>query len=136
MRRIIGGLAGLGLIAGAGHVVYNNHGATVQIEGPNGQVQNVNIPFGKKEFSCPAGTHDKTEPLLIRMGRIKLTLRGVDAELRRIDKKYPGSHAPHAVVVRYNADVRRGRRLVKASNATTDEYNAILEHDCTAKSGR
>ena len=121
-------------MAGAGSVAYHGHSATVQIKGPNGQVHNVNIPFGKQQYSCPAGTNDKTEPLLIRMGRIKLTLKSVDAELNRIDKKYPGSHAPRKVVLRYNADIRRGRRLVKAANATTDAYNAILDHDCTRAS--
>ncbi len=137
MRRIIAGLAGLGLVAGAGSVAYHNHGATVRIKGPNGQTQTVNIAFGKQRFDCPAGTHDRTEPLLIRSARIKLTLRGIEADLRRIDRKYPkGSHRPpRSVVLRFNAELRRGQRLERAGAATVRQYNAILDRDCTPTSG-
>ena len=131
MRRIIGGLAGLGLIAGAGSVVYNHHGATVQIKGPNGQVQNVHIAFGKQHYQCPSGEDSKLNPVLIREGRIKLTVQGLEADLRKIDRKYPGKHAPHSVVTRYDADVVRGRRLLKAYRAAVHEYNGILGRDCT-----
>jgi hypothetical protein len=131
MRRIIGGLVGLGLIAGAGSVAYNKHGATVQIKGPNGQTQTVHLAFGKKHFQCPSGEDSKLNPVLIRQGRIKLTVNSLETQLERIDHKYPGKHAPHSVVMRYTADVSRGKRLLKAYRASVHEYNAMLTRDCT-----
>ncbi len=132
MRRIVAGLAGLGLVAGAGSVVYNHHGATVQIKGPNGQVHSVHLAFGKQHFQCPPGEDSKLNPILIRQGRIKLTLNGLETDLRKIDHEYPtAKHAPHSVIRHYNADVSRGRRLLKAYRSSVHEYNATLARDCT-----
>ena len=142
MRRIIAGIASLGLIGGVGSVVYNNHGATVRIRGSNGQMQSVHIGFGKHRYECPSGESQKLNPLVIREGRIKLTMKDVVAELRRLKAKPPGAHASrqaiaryNAVVPRYNAALRRARRLGSAFDATAHQYNAIIDSDCTAASG-
>ena len=137
MRRIIGGLAGLGLIGGVGSVIYNhNHtGATVQIRGKNGQVQSVHLDFGKKQFNCPSGEDAKLQPFLIRQGRIKLTLKDVASDLKQIETKYPLSkheRVPHYVVVRAKADIKRGKRLLTAYDGAVHQYNAELHRDCTA----
>lgn len=135
MRRILGGLVGLGLVGGAGSVIYNHHGgATVQIRDKNGHVQNVQLDFGKKSFSCPSGEQAQLEPLLIRQGRIKLTLQGVDKDLQKILKEYPGAHPniPHAVLVRAKSEYARVKPLVKAYRAAVDQYNAKLRRDCAA----
>lgn len=140
MRRLIGGLAGLGLIAGTGSVIYNHHGgATVQIKGPNGQVHNVHLDFGKQHYSCPSGEEAKLNPLLVRQGRIKLTLNGVAHELHLVEQKYPGrkalKSAPTHVLVQVRADLKRGDRLAKAYSAAVKEYNATLNRDCSPSSG-
>ena len=134
MRRILAGLVGLGLAAGAGSVVYHNHGATVKIKGSNGQVQNVHIAFKGQQMSCPSGEGDKVNPLVIELGRIKLTLKGVETDLRRFAAKYPSrkrlAHAPRQAVVRFKDELTRGKRLESAYNAITHRYNATLDADC------
>jgi hypothetical protein len=144
MRRIIAGIAGLGLIGGVATVVHNNHGATVRIRGRNGQMQSVHIPFGKKQYQCPPDENKKLNPILIRQARIQLTVKEVMADIRRLKAKYPypGAHGSRQAVARYNAGVkpinaaaRRGQRLLAAGNATVNEYNSILHRDCTAAPG-
>lgn len=136
MRRLIAGLAGLGLIGGVGSVVYNHNqtAAIVQIRGKNGQVHSVHLDFGKKQFSCPYGEDSKLQPLLIQQGRIKLTLHGVENELQQIAAKYPSksSKPPHSVAVRFVSEYKRGKLLLKAYQASVNEYNATLHRDCTA----
>jgi hypothetical protein len=134
IRRAAAGLAGLGLIGGAGTVIYNNSGdATVKIkDNATGKVQTVRIAGGNgRSFSCPDGERAKLEPYVIRLGRIKLTLRQVRREERKIEQQYPSDRAPHRVVVRYNALGRRDDRLVAAYNAEVDTHNAIIDRDCT-----
>jgi hypothetical protein len=136
VRRIIAGLAGLGLAAGAGSVVYNHNGATVRIRGANGQVQNVHIRFSGKRYHCPSGEDAKLNPLVIRAGRIKLTIKHVDAELMRIKAKYHhASKAPRPVVMRAYAEIKQAKRLESAFNADVDRYNAVIDADCTPASG-
>lgn len=135
LRQAAASLAGLGLIGGAGTVIYNNSGdATVKItDDKTGKVQTVQIrAAGGKSFSCPVGTNDKLEPYDIKLGRVKLTLQQVRRAERKIDQRYPSHRAPGAVVDRYNALVRRDRRLVAAFNALVDTRNAIVDRDCTA----
>lgn len=133
LRKAAAGLAGLGLIGGAGTVVYNNNGdATVKIKDDRtGKVQSVFLGGGGKSFSCPSGTHDKVEPYDIKLGRIKLTLQRLRREERGIEKRYPSNRAPNRVVVRYNALGHRDDRLVAAFNAEVDARNAIIDRDCT-----
>lgn len=142
MRRLIAGLAGLGLIGGVGSVAYNHNGATVRIRGSNGQMQSVHVGFGKQRYNCPSGEDAKLNPLVIREGRIKLTMKSVEVELRRLKQKEPGAHASRQAIVRYNASVprynaaiRRARRLMSAFDATAHQYNRIIDSDCTAASG-
>jgi hypothetical protein len=135
------GIAGLGLVAGAGSVAYNhnNKSATVHIRGANGQVQSVHIGFTGRQFSCPSGEHNKLNPLVIKAGRIKLSLKGVEADLRSVDEKYPSrkllAHAPRGVIERFSAELERGKRLESAFNANADRYDAMIKADCTASSG-
>jgi hypothetical protein len=139
VRRIIAGIAGLGLVAGAGSVAYNHHGATVRIRGSNGQVQNVHINFSGRKMSCPSGEHNKLNPLVIQIGRIKLTLKGVEAKLRGIVAKYPTrkqfAHAPLPVLERFKADIKQGKRLESAFNSSVHRYNSVLDADCSPASG-
>jgi len=133
MRGIIGGLIGLGLIGGVGSVVFNHHGATVQIRDKNGHVQSVHLDFGKQHFQCPSGEEAKLQPLLIRQGRIKLTLQGVEKDLQQVTKQYPGKHphVPHKVLVHVTAEYARFKALVKAYHSAVHQYNAMLDRDCT-----
>jgi hypothetical protein len=125
---------GLGLVSGAGKVAYDkNGGATVKItDSKTGQVQTVHIAAGGKGFSCPAGTRAKLEPGVIQLGRIELTLQKVRGQEHAIETRYPGRVAPHAVVVRYKALVRREGRLVAAYNADVDTHNAVIDRTCKA----
>jgi hypothetical protein len=79
IRRTVGaGLAGLGLIGGAGAVAYNEDGsATVTVKDKAGVAQTVRLESGGKTFSCPDGTEEKVSPHDIRLGRIDLTIRRV-----------------------------------------------------------
>jgi hypothetical protein len=134
LRKVAAGVAGLGLIGGAGTVVYNNNGdATVKIKNKEtGQVQTVRLNGADGDsYSCPQGTHDKIEPHDIRLGRIKLTLQQVRREERKIERQYPDHVAPGTVVDRVRALVRRDDRLASAYNAEVDTRNAILEQNCT-----
>jgi hypothetical protein len=134
IRGAVAGVVGLGLIGGAGSVVYDDSGtATVTIKDRNnGTEQRVRLfgDSGGKTFSCPASTEDKLSPHDIRAGRITLTLRQVRRQKRRLERRYPGEHAPRAVIDRYDTLHRRDIRLVKAYNAEIDAHNAILEADC------
>jgi hypothetical protein len=127
------GLAGLGLIGGAGTVVYHDNGdATVTITNSKGEVQSVTLDAGGQSFSCPNGTTDKVKPHDIKLARIELTLRQVRRAEEKIQRQYPGNEAPAAVIDRYNALGRRDNRLVDAFNAEVDARNAIIDRDCTA----
>ena len=128
------GLAGLGLIGGAGTVVYHDNGdATVKIKDQRtGKVQSVTIHGGGATFSCPGGTRDRLEPYDIKLGRIKLTLQHVRRAERAIELQYPTHTAPSAVVDRYRALLRRDNRLVSAYNGDVDARNAILNRVCTS----
>jgi hypothetical protein len=134
VRKAVSGLTALGLIGGAGSVVYNSHGdATVKIKDASGHVQTVQISANHaKAFSCPTGTHDKVAPLDIKLGRIKLTQQSVKRSELAIEHKYPvNSTPPRAVLVRYKALLRQDDRLTAAYNATVDKHNAIIDKLCT-----
>lgn len=130
---MVAGVAGVGLIGGAGTVVYNNHGdATVKIKNEKtGRVQSVRIEAGGKSFLCPVGIDDKLRPHDLAAARIKLTLRQVRREEQVLLRKHP-SGAPDPVVTRFNALRRRDDRLVAAYNGEIRSHNAILRRDCTA----
>jgi hypothetical protein len=132
VRRIAAGLTGLGLIGGAGAVAYNDDGsAKVTITDKQGRKESVTIGGGGgQSFTCPDGTQAKLEPIDLRAGRVKITLRHVDKRLDAMGKRYPGGKGPHDAVVRYNALVKRNHRLVRAYNAAIDEHNAVLNSDC------
>jgi hypothetical protein len=133
LRKAAAGLAGLGLIGGAGSVVYNHHGdATVKIKDAAGNVQTVRLGSGNgRAFSCPDGTSDRLQGTDITAGRIKLTLQKLRREEAALERRYPhGRGASRTVIVRYNAMVRRDNRLVDAFNAEIDAHNAILHEDC------
>lgn len=134
VRRVVAGLVGLGLVGGAGTVIYNHNGSTtVRIkDAKTGRVETVNIGGGGKSYSCPAGTNKKLEPYDLEAGRIKLTVLRVRHLERRIELRYPGHNAPAAVALRYNALLRRDDRLVSAFNRMVDAHNAIISRDCTA----
>lgn len=135
IRKLAAGLAGLGLIGGAGTVIYNHNGSTtVRVkDSKTGKVESVDIGGAGKAFSCPAGTHNKLEPYDLEAGRIQLTLLRVRSVERGIERRYPGHHAPTVVARRYNALLRRDDRLVSAFNRVVDAHNAILSRDCTSK---
>jgi hypothetical protein len=134
VRKVAAALVGLGLIGGAGKVAYDkNGGATVKITDENGQVQTVHIAGDGKGYSCPSSTADKVDSAAVEVGRIELTLQQVRRVERRIERQYPKSVAPHSVVVRYNALLRRDHRLVVAYNAEVDAHNAILDQKCKAQ---
>lgn len=133
LRRAAAGLAGLGLIGGAGSVVYGHNGdATVKIRDPqSGKVQTVHIGSGGgPRYSCPRGTHDRLAPYDIQAGRIKLTLLRVRRQELALERQYPSHRAPHRVVLRYRALRRRDDALIAAFNAEVDARNSILERDC------
>jgi hypothetical protein len=125
------GLAGLGLIGGAGAVAYNEDGsATVTIKGKSGGEQTVRLEAGGKSFSCPDGTEEKLSPYDIELGRIHLTIRQVRRQERKLETRYPDHNAPAPVADRDNALLRRDKRLVSAYNSTVDRRNAIIDADC------
>jgi hypothetical protein len=133
VRKVASGLAGLGLLGGAGSVVYNQHGdAIVKVTDKSGHVHKVRIDAGGKSFSCPSGTHDKVAAMDIRLGRIKLTLLGVRRTETTIERRYPANATPpRAVAVRYNTLRQRDHRLVVAYNAQVEAHNAAIRQDCT-----
>jgi hypothetical protein len=132
IRKAAAMVTGLGLVGGAGSVVYNQHGdAIVTIKDKAGHTQTVSIASGGARFSCPSGTHDKVAPHDLRAGRIKLTLQQVRRTELRIERQYPGGNAPGSVVARYHALAGRDHRLVAAYNAEIDAHNAIIGSDCT-----
>lgn len=133
LGKLAAGVAGLGLIGGAGTVVYNNHGdATVKIKNEKtGRVQRVRIKAGGKSFLCPVGIDDKLKPYDLVAGRIRLTLRQVRREEHVLLAQYPGG-APASVVTHFNTLHRRDDRLVAAYNREIRGHNAVLRHDCTA----
>jgi len=108
--KVATGLAALGLIGGVGHVVYNDHGApTVNVKGSDGVTHTTTLPTNGVRFLCPdiAAERAALRPLTMEMGRIKITMQGVDKYTDRYQQ----------LLDRFNADV--------------DEYNARLAQDCT-----
>jgi len=132
IRKAAAMVTGLGLVGGAGSVVYNQHGdAIVTIKDRAGHTQTVSIATSGAKFSCPNGTHDKLAAHDVRAGRIKLTLLQVRRTEDEIERLYPGGNAPTSVVTRYHALANRDHRLVAAYNAEMDAHNAIIDSDCT-----
>jgi hypothetical protein len=133
VRKAVAALTGLGLLGGAGTVAYNNHGdATVKIKDAHGQVHTVVIRSnGGKQFSCPSGTDEQLKPYDVQAGRIELTLQVVRRSERAIEARYPGSVAPHTVVVRYRTLHARDNRLVAAYNAQVTAHNSLIARNCT-----
>ena len=133
-RTVGAGIVGLGLIGGVVAVVYNSDGtATVKVKDKKtGVEQTVRLYDnpGGKTYHCPPGTDDKLSPHDIRAGRIKLTLRQIRRQERKLEARYPDHTAPAPVADRFNALLRRDDRLVSAYNRTVDTRNAILKADC------
>ncbi len=134
LKQAAAGAVGLGLIGGVGAVAYDDDGnATVTVTEENGKKHSVQIGgAGGKRFSCPDGTEATLEPIDIRAGRAKITLRQVKKKIVRIEKRYPSGQAPGKVVDRYNKLVKRHGGLVDAYNTAIDQHNAVLEQECEA----
>lgn len=49
---------------------------------------------------------------------------------RKLETRYPDHNAPAPVADRYNALLRRDKRLVSAYNSTVDRRNVIIDADC------
>jgi hypothetical protein len=133
IRTVAAGIVGLGLVGGAASVVYDNGDATVTITNPKtGQTQSVTITGDDgRTFSCPSGTREKVEPMIVTMARIDLTLQKVRSQIRRIENEYPGHVAPGSVIAQYEALALRDKRLVTAYNDTVGQHNAVIDRDCT-----
>jgi hypothetical protein len=137
LRKAAAGLAALGLIGGAGSVVYANNGdATVKITNQKtGKAQSVRLRSVGDGYLCPEATHDKLKAHDIKLGRIKLTWQPLRREARKLEREYPQDrqgvrHAPRAVVDRYNAIIRRDDQLVAAYNAEVHARNAMADREC------
>jgi hypothetical protein len=57
-------------------------------------------------------------------------LNGMEAALKKLDKKYPGRTAPPATADRYNALLARARVQLKTTNQAIDRYNQTLRDAC------
>jgi hypothetical protein len=130
--KVAGGLAALGLVGGAGAVATNDDGTTtVTITDKQGRTESVEIAGDDgRRFLCPDGTEAKLEPIDIRAGRVKITLRRVNKRINAIERRYPERKAPGNVVDRHNGLVKRHGRLVDAYNDAVDAHNAVLASDC------
>ena len=130
--KIVGGVAALALIGGAGAVAYEDDPTTtVTVTDKQGRTETVAIAGDNgRRFLCPDGTEAKLEPIDERAGGAKLKLRRVTKRIKAIEKRYPEGKAPGHVVDRYNGLVKRHGRLVKAYNHAVDEHNAVLKADC------
>jgi hypothetical protein len=102
----------------------------VTIKDKSGGEQTVRLEGGGRTCSCPAGTEEKLSPHDIMLGRIGFTIRQMRRQERRFEARYPAHAAPGPVVDRYNAPLRRHKRLVLADNSTVDRRNAIIDADC------
>jgi len=106
-RGVVGSLAALGLIGGAGAVHWHGGTATVSVKDQNGVTHSTSITGDSgHQYSCPAGEQDKLNKFIEAAGRIKITQQEQPA--------------------RYD-------ELVPAYNAQIDAYNAALQADCTAQ---
>src|SRR5262245_47151591 len=141
---VVGGLAGLGLIGGAAHVVHSNNGiatvtnaktgdSTVAIKNDKtGKSQTVTLPDdGGGRATCRWDTLDELDAYAITLDRIKLKVQQVRGQMRQMELKYPSDTAPDAVVERYKALWRLEQRLVDAFNSQNDDRNAVIDRDCT-----
>jgi hypothetical protein len=57
-------------------------------------------------------------------------LHGMEAALKKLDKKYPGRTAPPATADRYNALLARARVQLKTTNEAIGRYNQTLRDAC------
>jgi hypothetical protein len=135
LGRAAAAVTGLGLVGGAGAVVYDGDGtAKVTVTDKQGHTETVEIEGdGGQNFICPDGTEAKLEPIDLRAGRIKITIRRVRRSTDAIERRYPGREAPDNVADRYNRLAKRDDRLVDAYNEAIDEHNAVLTSDCEAE---
>lgn len=135
MRRIITtGLVGLGLVGGAGAVVYDGNGTpTVTIQEANGKKTTTKLDMENgKTYSCPLGIDDKLRPHDEQAGRAKITLKRVRTQEDAFEHRYGKSGAPGNAYARWQRLNARDDRLVHAYNVEIDARNAILDRDCTS----
>ena len=127
------GLTGLGLVGGTAAIKYDDSGAaSVKLtEGGRTATVTLGVVAGEPRYSCPYDIDDRLEPRDKLSARIKLTLRGVGAELDQLEMQYPGAVVEPAVASRYRGLARRERQLAKAFNRSVAKHNAFLKEECT-----
>src|SRR5262245_30168371 len=118
------GLAGLGLVGGVAAVNYDDSGnAKVKIT-ENGKTRTVTIKGDKggPAYSCPGDIDNKLAPIDEQVGRIQLTIRDVEGEIRRLEARYPQRAVPAPILKQFNALYDRDDDLIQAYNQSIDEH--------------
>jgi hypothetical protein len=87
--------------------------------GPNGH-----------EYMCSYSVLDRVDAAKKRFRGRERVLNGMEAALKKLDKKYPGRTAPPASADRYNALLARTRVQLNWTNAAISRYNQTLRDAC------
>jgi outer membrane protein TolC len=83
-----------------------------------------------QKYSCPFSVRGRVNAARDRIRAPERALHGMEAALKKLDKKYPGRTAPPASADRYNALLARARAQLKAANEAISRYNQTLRDAC------
>lgn len=83
-----------------------------------------------KRYMCSFSVLDRVDTAKKRFRGRERVLNGMEAALKKLDKKYPGRTAPPASADRYNALLARTRVQLNWTNAAIGRYNQTLRDAC------
>jgi hypothetical protein len=83
-----------------------------------------------QSYSCSFAVRDGVESARKRIGPREHVLKGQEAAINNLDRRYPGKSAPEAVARSYNALLARYRTQLAWTNKAIRGYNRKLEQSC------
>jgi hypothetical protein len=83
-----------------------------------------------QRYSCSFSVRGRVNASRDRIRAPERALHGMEAALKKLDKKYPGRAAPPASADRYNALLARTRAKLKSANEAISRYNQTLRDAC------
>jgi hypothetical protein len=83
-----------------------------------------------QRYRCPPSVLGRVDAARERFRGPERALNGMQAALKKLDKKYPGRTAPPATAQRYNALLARARAQVTTTNEAIGRYNQTLRDAC------
>jgi hypothetical protein len=83
-----------------------------------------------RTYFCSSSVLGRVDAAKVRFRGPERVLLGMEAALKQVDRKYPGTTPPPATADRYNALLARTRAQLTVTNEAIRRYNETLRHAC------